>query len=36
MCHDKLVEHRQYIDEYGKDLPEVANGNGKIIKVSIY
>ena len=24
MCHDKLVEHRQYIDEYGKDLPEVA------------
>ena len=24
MCHDKLLEHRQYIDEYGKDLPEVA------------
>ncbi|MEE3443087.1 MAG: hypothetical protein VZR77_04665, partial [Candidatus Enteromonas sp.] len=22
---DKLVEHKQYIHEYGVDLPEVAN-----------
>jgi xylulose-5-phosphate/fructose-6-phosphate phosphoketolase len=22
---DKLVEHKQYIDKYGVDLPEVAN-----------
>jgi xylulose-5-phosphate/fructose-6-phosphate phosphoketolase len=22
---DKLVEHKQYIHEYGEDLPEVAN-----------
>ena len=22
---DKLVEHKQYIHEYGQDLPEVAN-----------
>ncbi|EKC56002.1 hypothetical protein OBE_11285, partial [human gut metagenome] len=24
MC-DKLVEHKQYIAEYGQDLPEVRN-----------
>ena len=25
MCKDKLVEHKEYIHEYGDDLPEVKN-----------
>ena len=24
-CKDKLVEHKEYISEYGEDLPEVKN-----------
>lgn len=26
-CKDKLVEHKEYIKEYGEDLPEVRNWN---------
>ena len=29
---DKLVEHKQYIDEYGEDLPEVKNWKWKPLK----
>jgi xylulose-5-phosphate/fructose-6-phosphate phosphoketolase len=25
MLHDRLFEHRRYVDEYGEDLPEIAN-----------
>ena len=25
MCKDKLVEHKQYITEYGQDLEEIRN-----------
>lgn len=28
-CRDKLVEHKQYIHEYGEDLPEVKNWKWK-------
>jgi xylulose-5-phosphate/fructose-6-phosphate phosphoketolase len=23
--HEKLIEHKQYIDKYGEDLPEIRN-----------
>lgn len=29
MCHDKLVSHKQYIEEFGKDMSEVANWKWK-------
>ena len=25
ICQDKLVMHKQYIEEFGKDMPEIIN-----------
>ena len=29
LCQDKLVMHKQYIEEFGKDMPEVSNWSWK-------
>jgi xylulose-5-phosphate/fructose-6-phosphate phosphoketolase len=29
ICQDKLVMHKQYIEEYGKDMPEITNWQWK-------
>ena len=29
LCKDKLVEHKEYIHEYGDDMPDVKNWNWK-------
>lgn len=31
LCKNKLVEHKQYIVEYGRDMPEVLNWKWKDI-----
>ncbi|MEB3337606.1 MAG: hypothetical protein VKJ46_09100, partial [Leptolyngbyaceae bacterium] len=25
MLHDKMIEHKQYIRQYGEDMPEIRN-----------
>jgi xylulose-5-phosphate/fructose-6-phosphate phosphoketolase len=31
-CKQKLIEHKEYIKEYGVDMPEVQNWNYENIK----
>jgi xylulose-5-phosphate/fructose-6-phosphate phosphoketolase len=33
MMQDKLIEHKQYIDKYGKDLPEIHDWKRGAIRV---